>query len=259
MPLSILVIGAENPRVADLFREVAHHATVYYINIGPMPRRDLPLSAESADSICTNIRSQFPNLDVIVFTWPHLACLAERLPDFTRVYYCKDPFEQWTCWDRQEIRQLESRLLHNCDATFAVSRQLVEDFQPRTPGKVFYLPNGVEDSFLNAPNPPRPANLPTGKPILGSVGHINATYDWQYIAELAASLPEARLVFVGGISESNQPGARLPQSRQPHPQPSLPRPSAARPAPRVPAALRHIDMLPNPRRIRPPPLAPPTL
>jgi hypothetical protein len=203
MSLSILVIGAENPRIGDLFREVGHYAKVSYMNIGPMPQRQLELSGALANSVCGTIRSQFGKPDVIVFTWPQLAFLAEKFAEVTRVYYCKDPFEHWTCWERQEIRELESRLLDNCEAVFAVSRLLVEDFRPRTRGKVFYLPNGVEESFLNAGRLPRPANLPADQPILGSVGQVNATYDWEYIAELAASLPEARFCFVGEISESN--------------------------------------------------------
>jgi len=240
MSLSILVIGAENPRIGDLFREVGLCTKVSYMNIGPMPSRRLPLSAATADSVSSTIRSKFGKLDVIVFTWPQLAFLAEKFPDVTRIYYCKDPFEYWTCWDRQEIRDLQSRLLDNCDAVFAVSRLLVEDFRPRTRGKVFYLPNGVEESFLHAGNLPRPANLPADKPILGSVGQVNATYDWQYIADLAASLPEARLCFVGNVSESDPNSLRdivkhltatpniLFLDRQPHEQ--------------LPAYLQHFDI-----------------
>ena len=179
------------------------------MNIGPMPRRQLPLSGPSGDSVCGQIRSQFGPPDVIVFTWPHLASLAEKFPEVTRVYYCKDPFELWGCWDRQEIRELESRMLDNCDAVFAVSRLLVEDFRPRTHGRVFYLPNGMEESFLRAGDLPRPADLPADKPILGNVGQVNATYDWEFIAELAVSLPEARLCFIGNFSEGEPDRQRV--------------------------------------------------
>ena len=240
MPLSILVIGAENPRVGDLFREVGRYAKVSYMNIGPMPRHKLGLSGALTDSVCRTIRSRFGKTDVIVFTWPQLACLAENFPEVTRVYYCKDPFEHWACWNRQEIRELESRLLENCEAVFAVSRLLVEDFRSRTRGKVFYLPNGMEESFHRAGRLPRPANLPADKPILGSVGQINATYDWEFIAELAASLPEARLCFVGNISEGDPNLQRvivkhltetpniLFLDRQPHEQ--------------IPAYMQHFDV-----------------
>ena len=241
MSLSMLVIGVENPRVWDLFREVRRWATVAWMNIGPMPKRELPLTGEAAEEVSRGILSKFGKLDVVVFTWPQLAVLAEKLPEVTRVYYCKDPFEHWTCWNREEIRELESRMLRACDAAFAVSRLLVEDFQPRARGKVFYLPNGVEESFLNTGNLPRPANLPGDRPILGSIGQINGTYDWDYIAELAANLPEARLCLVGNISESEPRWQReiakhltgIPNilfiDRQPHEQ--------------IPAYIRHFDIL----------------
>jgi hypothetical protein len=240
VPLSILVVGAENPRIGDLFREVGGYAKVSYMNVGPMPVRRLELTEELADSVCGTIRSKFGKLDVVVFTWPHLAGLAEKLGEFTRVYYCKDPFERWTCWNREEIRELESRLLSNCEAVFAVSRLLVEDFRGRTDGKVFCLPNGVEESFLHAGRLARPANLPADKPILGCVGQINATYDWEYIAELATNLPEARLCFVGNISEGDPHWQReivkhltgtpniFGLDRQPHEE--------------IPAYLQHFDI-----------------
>jgi len=240
MSLSILVVGAENPRVGDLFREVGRYAKVSYMNIGPMPLRRLDLSGGMVDSVCGTIRSKFGKLDVVVFTWPQLAVLAEKLSEATRVYYCKDPFECWACWDREEIRGLESRLLANCEVVFAVSRLLVEDFRGRTGGKVFYLPNGVEESFLRAGGLGRPENLPAGKPILGCVGQINATYDWEFIAELAANLPGARICFVGNISEDDPHWRReiakhltgtanvFCLDRQPHEQ--------------IPAYLQHFDI-----------------
>jgi hypothetical protein len=240
MSLSILVIGAENPRIRDLFSEVGRCATVSYLNIGPTAAHQLALSGPLADSGREKIFSQFGKPDVIVFTWPQLAYFAEKFRDITRIYYCKDPFEHWACWNRGEIHQLESRLLDNCDAVFAVSRLLVEDFRPRTPGKVFYLSNGVEESFLSAGPLPRPANLPADKPILGSVGQLNATYDWQYIAELASTLPDARLCFIGNISEGDPLWSReianhltgapniLFLDRQPHEQ--------------IPAYLQHFDI-----------------
>jgi glycosyltransferase involved in cell wall biosynthesis len=123
---------------------------------------------------------------------------------------------------------------------FAVSRLLVDDFRPRTKAKIVYLPNGLEESFLNAGNMPRPANLPTDKPIIGCIGQINITYDWKYIAELAAALPEMTLCFVGNITEGNpywrrdivEQLAKTPNilwlDRQPHEQ--------------VPAYMQHFDI-----------------
>jgi hypothetical protein len=201
MPISILVIGAENPRVRYLFDEVGRYAKVFYMNIQPPAGQQLNLSEQAAEWLRGDIESKFGSPNIIVFTWPQLAPLAEKFPRATRVYYCKDPFEHWACWDREKIHALESQLLENVDALFAVSRLLVEDFRPRTRAACFYLPNAVEQSFLNSGPLPRPANLPVDKPIVGCVGHVNSTYDWDYIAELAENLPEARLCLIGDVSD----------------------------------------------------------
>jgi glycosyltransferase involved in cell wall biosynthesis len=229
MRLSLLVVGSENPRIRDFFSQVGKYADVSYLDISPikrwpnfdrlaeswrwrkrgknppeanlmMPRRWREFSASLANWFC---RRRFPDpgdLDAVIFTWPQLCALAERFPDITRVYYCKDPFEMWT-WGADFIRPLETRLLNNVDAIFAVSRLLASDLAPRTPGKTFYLPNGFCDWFLPARELARPSDLPRGKPIIGSVGEINRDYDWDYVAAVAAALPEVRICFLGKFKE----------------------------------------------------------
>jgi hypothetical protein len=203
MTLTFLVVGAENPRIRDLFNAVGQYAKVNYANVGPIVGRALDASDQFAHRLRSEIFAAGGQPDVIVFTWPQLCDLAAHFPDFVRVYYCKDPFDHWTCWDHQTISDLESRLLARCDAVFAVSRALADDFSGRTSARVIYLPNAVEEAFLNAAAAPRPVGLPGGQPILTSIGQINSTYDWPFIAALAAALPEARLCFVGNISEEN--------------------------------------------------------
>jgi glycosyltransferase involved in cell wall biosynthesis len=203
MEVSILVIAPQNPRVRYLFDEVGRQAKVSYLEFLPTPEHQLALTGTLPDQFYQRVDAQFGNPDVIVFPWPQLAPLAEKFSRAVRVYYCKDPFEYWTCWSREEIHRLESRMLGICDAVFAVSRQLAEEFVPRTGGKVFYLPNATEQSFLDAVPMARPGNLPGGKPVVGSVGQINETCDWDFIADLAANLPEARLCLVGGLEDEN--------------------------------------------------------
>jgi hypothetical protein len=227
---SILVLGAENPRIRDLFRAVRQYAAVSFVDIKPISRRPsigrlakswhwrmnsdgdteatllAPRRWHNVESamlrwFCRRSISRFGMPDLVVFTWPQLAPLAEWFTGVHKVYYCKDPFEFWS-WDPEIIRSLETRLLNNVDAVFAVSRALAEDFQPRTPAKVFYHPNGVEDCFIKA-HQPRPANLPTGKTIVGSVGQINVTYDWEFIGRMTAAMPDVLFCFVGEVVETN--------------------------------------------------------
>jgi hypothetical protein len=229
MRLSLLVVGTENPRIRDFFSQVARYANVSYLDTSPigripnpdqlsqswrwrkrgknppeahllLPRRWREVSTDLAHWFCRRTFSNYGKVDAIVFTWPQLCFLAEKFPDITRVYYCKDPFEFWQ-WGPEFIRPLETRLLNNVDAVFAVSRLLTSDLAPRTPGKTFYLPNGFCDWFLPNQNLPRPIDLPTGKPIIGSVGQINRDYDWDYVSAIAAALPDVTLCFIGPLDE----------------------------------------------------------
>jgi hypothetical protein len=235
MKLSILVIGTQNPRIRDFFSQVARYAKVSYLDVEPIgripnlnqllkswrwssnsdaiphatlrvPRRWNHVSAFLSNWFCRKRFSRTGKPDVVVFTWPQLAFLAEKLSDITRVYYCKDPFEYWT-WGADYIRPYETRLLQNVDAVFAVSRLIVSDLEPRTSAKLFYLPNGFCDWFLNNDSP-RPADLSTDKPLIGSVGEINRDYDWDYVQAIAKALPDVRFCFLGRIQDP------APQARQ---------------------------------------------
>jgi len=229
---SIWVIGSENPRIRDFFNEVGRWMDVTYLDIeriGHKPsidqlldswrwrRRDggfpearicVPLrwpgvSRTLSHWFCRRRFAQAERPDAVVFTWPHLASLCEWLPDVFRICYCKDPFDRWP-GDSARVRAQENSLLHHCDAAFAVSRQIVQDMVPRARAKVFYCPNAVEDSFVNAPPQPRPRDLPVGRPIIGCIGRMNNTYDWEYVAHLTAALPDAIFCFVGPLAGCNE-------------------------------------------------------
>lgn len=231
MRLSLLVVGSENPRIRDFFSQVARYADVSYLDTSPLgrypdfnklarswrwrkrgdglpeahlllPKRWPELSTDLTEWFCRRRFSQTRRADAIVFTWPQLCFLAERFPDITRVYYCKDPFELWH-WGPDYIRPYETRLLRNVDAVFSVSRLLATELAARTPGKSFYLPNGSCDWFLPSGELPRPADLPTDKPMIGSVGQINKDYDWEYVKAIAAALPEVRICFLGKLLEDD--------------------------------------------------------
>jgi hypothetical protein len=233
MDLSLLVVGSENPRIRDFFSQVAKYARVSYLDMLPVgrvpdpdklshswrwkrrrnkpseatllvPRRWPHVSASMAHWFCRKRIAQAGPVDAVVFTWPQLCYLAEKMPDLTRVYYCKDPFELWS-WGADYIRPMETQLLNNIDAMFAISRLLTTELGARTSAKSYYLPNGFCDWFMPPETPPRPADLPSDKPIVGSVGQINNDYDWDYITAIAAALPEVRFCFLGKVDEPYAP------------------------------------------------------
>jgi glycosyltransferase involved in cell wall biosynthesis len=137
---------------------------------------------------------------VIVYTLPYYARLACRWPGVPRVYFAYDPYGCYNGWDQAVVAAGERKMLTHCDAAFAISPALADDFRRLTDRPVFVQPNGVSESFLamfDGPLPPPDDLPPHGPPIVGCVGQISRTYDWEMLAELVGLCPELRFVFVG--------------------------------------------------------------
>lgn len=139
----------------------------------------------------------------VVFTLPQYAGVAEKLTIHPSVYYAHDPFEHYA-WDKDRTRELEDRMLHAADMTFAISRRLRDDLAARTTHTVIYSPNAVSADFITAmdcAHIQRPADLAEiPRPVVGCTGQINETYDWAMLSELAALMPDVSFVFIGGIT-----------------------------------------------------------
>ena len=146
------------------------------------------------------IRS-FGQPDVILFTLPWYAKVAETMCGVTKVYYAFDPYRFYG-WDNNKVIPLEKRILSNCQVGFAVSRLLVEDLQHLTTTPVRYLPNATAWSPGQASTEGEAVaakdleSVPT--PRVGCVGQIHSSaYDWELIEHLSASFPSVHFVFVG--------------------------------------------------------------
>ena len=96
----------------------------------------------------------------------------------------------------------EREMLAHCDAAFAISPALADDFRKLTDRPVFVQPNGVAESFLTAfdhPLPPPDDVPPGGPPVVGCVGQISRAYDWALLSELVVNCPDLQFVFVGPV------------------------------------------------------------
>jgi hypothetical protein len=145
--------------------------------------------------------------DVVVVDSPYLEPVVADW-DGRRAYYAPDPFEFYA-WPRGRTRELEDRLLEECDVVLAVSERLAADFRERGRSEVLVSPNGVSQQFIDSCEPGRRelprelASIP--RPRVGIVGKINATYDWEMIDELAGELRDFELCFIGPVQERDAP------------------------------------------------------
>jgi glycosyltransferase involved in cell wall biosynthesis len=141
----------------------------------------------------------------VYFTYPTHVSLIDCFRRALRVYLAHDPFAYYGGWDPQTIARQESELLERCDFVMAVSQMLVEDFKsdPTRRARVEHVPNGVERAAIADILLPRPKDLPHGRPIVGCIGQINNTFDWEFIAELTASVCDFVFVFIGPLIEDD--------------------------------------------------------
>jgi glycosyltransferase involved in cell wall biosynthesis len=123
----------------------------------------------------------------------------------------------------------ERELLRRADVVFATSRRLVEKVRG-VRADVFYLPNGVDESFFGAGDAPPPAVLEgIAAPRVVFVGTLGPWVDAERIAETARRCGGASVVLVG----PGLPGRPLPGNVH-----------AVGPQPfeSIPAILRHSDV-----------------
>ncbi|MBV8781058.1 MAG: glycosyltransferase [Phycisphaerae bacterium] len=188
--------------------------------------------------------------DTAVFTLPFFVDAAEALSDLRRIYFAFDPY-QYYGWPVERTLEQQRRMLKTCDAIFAVSRLLADDFRQQTERPVFYLPNAVSESFVQAmgdrvlPPPSDIAAIP--HPIVGCTGQINSHYDWQWIGSLAGGATDVSFVFIGSVaSEGSGMQQEMHRVLDAYPNIYL---LGARPHDKLPAYLSNFDVCLNPLKV----------
>lgn len=163
-----------------------------------------------ARQVASRIRGTRPR--AVVHTMPWTAGLLKPLADLPHVYRPHDYFGMYA-WDQRRIDELESQLIQGSRIVLPISSSQAGDFRARGSNSIQVLPNAVAESFvaqLRGPPPPRPADLPEGRPIVGCIGQITSSYDFNYCASLADAVPNANFVFVGPVqADDAEVGRRL--------------------------------------------------
>ncbi len=145
----------------------------------------------------------------IVHTIPWTAGLLDRFRDVPHVYRPHDYFGMYS-WNQKRVRILEGQLLAGCRLVLPISAAQADDFRKDGDSPIRVLPNAVTKEFvqrLRGPMPVRPADLPTGKPVVGCIGQINRSYDFALALALASAVPEAAFVYIGPVLDDD-PGVK---------------------------------------------------
>jgi glycosyltransferase involved in cell wall biosynthesis len=149
--------------------------------------------------------------DVMLFTLPWYARVAESCPGLTKAYYAHDTFRFYQ-WDSQKIVALETRLLTNCNVGFGVAKLVVSDLRELAATPVHYLPMATTTQRRSARSE-EPADgefreIPS--PRVGCVGQVSdKAYDWDLIEYLGTNLPQAHFVFIGPLLQATDKTNRI--------------------------------------------------
>lgn len=145
--------------------------------------------------LAAQIRRQLPDLDrpLLWISLPSAVDLVGKLGERAVIYYCGDDFSALAGVDHDAIARCEARLVEKADLILAASPALASRFPPH---KTRLLSHGVDlDLFM--PPQPRPADLPSGRPIAGFYGSLSDWIDIPLLAETARALPHWDLVLIG--------------------------------------------------------------
>lgn len=158
--------------------------------------------------LAAQIRRTLPELDkpLLWISLPSAVDLVGKLGERAVIYYCGDDFSALAGVDHQAIARCEARLVEKADLILAASPALANRFPPH---KTRLLSHGV-DLGLFMPPLPRPADLPSGRPIAGFYGSLSSWIDIPLLADTARALPHWDLVLIGPHQTDLSPLASLP-------------------------------------------------
>jgi len=163
------------------------------------------------------LRASDPSKHLILFTFPFYSKVAERVrriaPATRLAYWAHDAFAFYG-FAPGYIENHEKRLVPLCDRCFAMAPLLVEDYTRQYPEYHFaLLSDAVSTAFLDHPEGHLPERIEklreSGRTIVGCIGQINGSYDWDLLEGASAANPATEFVFIGNLFEEGDVTARI--------------------------------------------------
>jgi Glycosyl transferases group 1 len=216
--------------------------------IVPGWQRYFPLSTHLLKRVVRSLIKGLGNVEGVIYTLPQYAGIAEAMSaeGVRGFYYAHDVFRFYD-WPAAWTVGLERRMLNACEITFAVAQAVRDDFQHQTTRSVLYSPMAVDESFVKAMAVPLPVPRELGtlpRPVVGCIGQINSTYDWDLVEAIGEKLPGVTFAFIGPIIEEDP--VRRKQIDGLFQQHGNMRWLGRRPHKEIPAYLNAFDVLFNP-------------
>lgn len=146
-----------------------------------------------------------PGSTTLVLTYPQYRCMIPALKPARVVYYNFDDYRDNWPGHGADVPQWERELVEQTDVTVCIAdyrARFLREQHPAKAAKIFHLPIGCTPEFMavdaDEPKPARPAKLAQmSGPVVGHIGALNWRFDYAFLAEVAAKLPQVNFVLGG--------------------------------------------------------------
>jgi glycosyltransferase involved in cell wall biosynthesis len=142
----------------------------------------------------------------LVMTYPQYRDLIPALKPALSVYYNLDDYRD--NWPRHaaKVPRWDSELVEMASLTICIAdhrARLLREQHPAKAASVFHLPLGCTPEFMAASGDRRQKTEDGGRkgPVAGYVGALNFRFDFAFMADVAARLPDVTLVLGGRVQE----------------------------------------------------------
>ena len=219
-PVTFVELPSARRILTDGFRTGVRTFTgssVRVMRVPPLPGHGRKSSSILEEAWCRHVaramQRRIPHLDgaVLITSTPWWSGLVPKLPCAARCYDCVDHLSVQAGpgrWAR--FLQWENELLASSDLVSTVSRPLYDDLvQRRDPDRVFLIPNGVADEWMQSRIEPvsrSTLGCRSDRPLAGFVGSLFEWVDVDLLLTSARALPHVEFVLVGPRCRSVQLG-----------------------------------------------------
>lgn len=175
--------------------------TVLYEDLGNFPKPNVKSLSPSL-LLCQGYSAlSIPHAHprILWLTVPsHINCIQKYSPDLVIYDAVDEPKEEFASW-----APYYPVILEKADLIFCSSHSIYDYFYNRHP-RVHLVPNGVDFVHFSSTKRDRPADLPSGKPIIGYSGAIAPWVDWELLKVVIQENPDFNFVFIGALFQLNK-------------------------------------------------------
>lgn len=134
----------------------------------------------------------------------HINLIDQYAPDLVVYDAVDEPKEEFASW-----APYYPEILKKAHLIFASAKSIYDHLSSSHPN-VNLVPNGVDNVHFSAPRNKKPADLPTGKPIIGYSGAIAPWVDWDLLTLVIKDNPHLQFVFMGTLFQMKNFPLKMP-------------------------------------------------